>query len=124
MAQPEVAGDAQYDVVGALYHACWSRGLDIGDPSVVASILIETGLDGEAMVARTREPAVKQALISATQQAIDRGAFGVPTMLAGGQLFWGNDRIIYLEKLLHGVDLLDTEQVTELLRRPGRHRPR
>ena len=37
--------------------------------------------------------AVKHALRSATEQALERGVTGVPTVAVGEQLFWGDDRL-------------------------------
>jgi 2-hydroxychromene-2-carboxylate isomerase len=35
-----------------------------------------------------------------TQQAHARGVFGVPTMIVGGEMWWGNDRLDFLEEFL------------------------
>lgn len=120
---PEVAGERQTHVIDALFRAGWSHGADLGDPEVVAGVLSEAGLDGPALVARTRDPAVKEALIAEGRAAIERGVFGVPTMDAGGELFWGNDRMDYVALRLAGRDPLPGG-VQSLLDRPaGARRP-
>lgn len=63
----------------AVQTAMWETGRDVSKPEVLVSVLIEAGLPGKAMVARTQEPEVKQALMDATQAGIDRGMFGLPT---------------------------------------------
>ncbi|MGB6228512.1 MAG: 2-hydroxychromene-2-carboxylate isomerase [Litorimonas sp.] len=76
--------------------AMWERGLDISKPDVLASVLDAVGLDGAAMVARTQEPAIKDALKTATQAATERGLFGLPTWFARNaegqdEMFFGKD---------------------------------
>jgi 2-hydroxychromene-2-carboxylate isomerase len=66
----------------AVQTAMWETGLDVSKPDVLAAVLSEAGLPGEAMVARTAEPEVKQALMDATAAAIDRGLFGLPSWFA------------------------------------------
>ena len=59
-----------------------------------------TDILGEELVARTADPAVKQALLDATSEAEQRGAFGAPTFYVGKEMFFGNDRLPFLEQEL------------------------
>lgn len=88
----EVAGDDQHRVIDTLWNAGWQEGADLGSPDVIASVLSKAGLDGAALVEKTADPAVKEALKTTTGEAIERGVFGVPTFIVGGELFWGNDQ--------------------------------
>src|SRR5262245_35121253 len=117
MALPEVAGERQDDAVDALWSAGWASGIDLGSPEALARALDDRGLDGRGLVARAGEPAAKEALRRQTSDAIARGVFGVPTMLAADRLFWGNDRVEHLELALDGRDPLDPTRVPELLAR-------
>lgn len=119
VALPEVAGDEQAHVIAALFDAGWGRGADLGDPAVITTILTEAGLDGPALVARTREPAVKNALKAETQAALARGVFGVPTFDADGELFWGNDRVDLVRLRLQGKDPLPETDVAAMLGKPS-----
>ena len=102
----EVSGDAQPRVIGALFEMGWGRGGDLGDDAEITRALDAAGLDGSALVRRTREPEVKQALRAETEAAVARGVFGIPTMLVGDELFWGLDQLRYLELFLEGKDPL------------------
>jgi 2-hydroxychromene-2-carboxylate isomerase len=120
---PEVAGERQADVIDALFRAGWSDGIDLGDPAAIARALSAVGLDGEALVARTRDPAVKQALIDEGHAAIARGVFGVPTMDTDGELIWGNDRMDWVALRLKGRDPLPPDAQVLLDRPVGARRP-
>ena len=95
LALPEARRDAFRD---AVFHAYWADGRDIGDGAVLAEIL---GDDAAEVLARTSDPAVKQALVDATKAAEQRGVFGAPTwIIDGADLYWGQDRIPLVERAL------------------------
>jgi len=91
-------------VFGAYHHAVmeayWANDQDIGDPEILASIASAKGLDGPRLVARAEEPAVKERLKANTDDAIARGVFGAPTFFVGDQMFWGNDRLHFVDEAL------------------------
>ena len=74
-------------LMSALFRGAWVEGRRVDDPAVVAAIAAEVGLDGDALGARAASAEVKERLRAATDGAIARGAFGVPTMLVDGELF-------------------------------------
>ena len=57
----------------------------------------------QALLALTQEAEVKDRLKAVTQQAIDRGVFGAPTFFVGDQMFWGQDRLDFVERKLSGA---------------------
>ncbi len=69
------------------------------------------GLDGEQVVRDAGSPAVKDLVRRHTEEALAAGAFGVPTMLAGGELFWGVDALPHLDQFLAGRDPVTAEAV-------------
>lgn len=121
---PEVAGDAQHDVIDALYRATWSDGLEMSDPAVIAKALTDAGFDGAAMVAKTKDPAVKERLKTNTADAIEAGVFGVPTFVVNGELFFGQDRLKDVERFLDGNDPAAELDESRLERSASAHRPR
>jgi 2-hydroxychromene-2-carboxylate isomerase len=92
---------ARFDAyVTAVFNAMWVDGLNMGDPAVVAEVLGRAGFDARALLELTADPAVKDALKSATEEAVRRGAFGAPTMFVGDQMFFGQDRLDFVRDAL------------------------
>lgn len=86
--------------VDAVMTAMWIDAADIGNVDVVRDILEHAGLDSEALLALAEDPEVKAELISNTEDAAKRGAFGVPTFFVGGEIYWGKERLGQLEEAL------------------------
>jgi len=86
----------------ALFAAYWIDGLDVSDATVVATVLNQAGLDGEEMVRCAQTETVKLELRERTDDAIKAGVFGVPAFVVQDQLFWGQDRLDFVEKALRG----------------------
>jgi 2-hydroxychromene-2-carboxylate isomerase len=82
----------------AVLSACWARDLDIADEDVLTSLAEEIGLDP----ARTRDAAAGQdadrLADSLTADAIRLGLFGSPTYVLGDRIFFGQDRLDFLER--------------------------
>ncbi len=69
------------------------EGTDLGEPDAVLEAGRRCGLDGDELRAALSEPSVKDALRRTTDEALSMGAFGVPTIVIGNELFWGDDRL-------------------------------
>ncbi len=98
-------------LIDALFAATWGGGPGVTDPRVVARIATEIGLGGEDLVRAAGEPEGKGRVRRQTDEALARGAFGVPTMLVGSELFWGYDALGHVERFLAGDDVLDPDLV-------------
>ncbi|HEY1548617.1 MAG TPA: 2-hydroxychromene-2-carboxylate isomerase [Kofleriaceae bacterium] len=85
--------------IDALFDAAWAGGSGIDSAERVAAIVGD-----DSLIARANEPAAKARLREATDAAIAAGVFGVPTMIADGELFWGCDSLPHLERFLDGND--------------------
>lgn len=82
----------------ALFSAMWEHPRNLGDPAVLAETLSTAGFDAAAQIARAADPDVKVALIKATEYAVSRGAFGAPTFFVGDEIFFGQDRLDWVEQ--------------------------
>jgi len=84
----------------AMFPAMWVRGLDLGDPEVIADVERHVGLDAPKLALASEDPDVKAALRATTEEAVARGAFGAPTFFVAGEMFFGNDRFHFVEQAL------------------------
>ena len=84
----------------AMFRAVWVDGQNLADEAVLTSVIDAAGLDGAALLARSRDQAVKDTLRRNSEEAVERGAFGAPTFFVGDEMFWGNDRLDFLEEAL------------------------
>jgi 2-hydroxychromene-2-carboxylate isomerase len=103
--------------IDALYTETWGGGRGVTDPVVVAEALTKAGLDGAALVQRASTDEAKARVRAQTERAIADGAFGVPTMIVDGELFWGLDSFAHVERRLQGkdpVDVVDFSQWKDL----------
>ena len=92
--------------ISALMRAVWVDRQHVSEPEIVARVLDAAGLAGAQLVAEAQSDAAKARLRADTDAAIARGVFGVPTMVVGGELFWGYDDFPMLELHLAGRDPL------------------
>jgi 2-hydroxychromene-2-carboxylate isomerase len=78
----------------AAFKTYWTDDKDISQVPVLTEIFLALGIDaGNLLAAIDRQP-VKDALRANTQEAIDRGSFGSPTIFVGGEdIYFGNDRM-------------------------------
>jgi len=86
--------------IEALLPAIWEQGLDVTDADLLGKILADGGFYAQELLARTQDPAIKQALIDNTEQAVERGAFGIPTMFVEGEIYFGKERLGQIEEQL------------------------
>lgn len=88
-------------LIAEVMAACWARGLDPDDDQVLRDCARAAGAD-EGLVGATRSDEAKAALRAVTDEAVDRGVPGVPTFFVDDQLFWGQDRLDFVERALDG----------------------
>jgi 2-hydroxychromene-2-carboxylate isomerase len=87
----------------AAFDAYFTDGRNIDDPLVMADVAQSIGLEGEALLIRAVEPAIKDRLRANTEEAIAKGAYGSPTMIVNGaQLYFGNDQLPLVRQALAG----------------------
>lgn len=84
----------------AMYHAVWVEARNMNDPAVVGEVLQQSGFDAPSFLALTADPQVKERLKAVTQDAVSRGAFGAPTFFVNGDMFWGQDRLDFVQEAL------------------------
>ena len=91
------------DVAGDCLRAVWAEERNISDEATLAQIVAARGLDAAALLAASKTPETQARYDAGTQRAIERGVFGAPAYVIDGQLFWGQDRLEFLERALQGA---------------------
>jgi 2-hydroxychromene-2-carboxylate isomerase len=84
----------------SVFRAIWVDAKNMGDPAVVTEVIRQAGFDPERLLALANDPAIKDDLKVATQEAVARGVFGAPTFFVGGEMFWGQDRLDFVKEAL------------------------
>jgi len=86
----------------AIYKAMWVDGINLNDIGEVAKVLSAAGLDAAKIGNRIQDQDVKDRLKATTDEAVARGVFGAPTSFVGDMMFFGNDRLPFVEMALKG----------------------
>jgi 2-hydroxychromene-2-carboxylate isomerase len=81
------------DYVAACFAGMWEEDLLMSDPDVIGSTLTASGLDANGILQANEDQAIKAQLASATEAAVKRGVFGLPTLFVGEQMFFGKERL-------------------------------
>ncbi len=78
----------------AAFEAYWGRDEDISQDSVIGGVCAAAGVEITRVMAGIGDPAIKAALKANTDELIERGGFGSPTMFVNGaDMYFGNDRL-------------------------------
>ena len=96
-----LGAQAAMKIAGAILAACWAQERNMADDKVLAELLSEQDLPGSLMEA-SRTQAVQERYETYTQSAIDAGVFGAPSYVVDGEIFWGQDRLDFVERVLVG----------------------
>ena len=115
LALKSTAGELQPQVIKTLWEAGWEKRIDMGEPDELQKALKEAGLPAEELYEKSFSKEAKAELKANIQESISFGVFGVPSFVAGNELFWGNDAIESLMDFLSGQDPLDREKLQMLL---------
>jgi 2-hydroxychromene-2-carboxylate isomerase len=91
--------DAAMHVAGGILSAVWAEERNIADEAVLAAILKERELPARRLE-DAHSQAVAERYAANTQRAIDAGVFGAPSYVLDGEIFWGQDRLDFLERAL------------------------
>lgn len=90
------------DYTHKLFRLYWVQGKDLNQDEVLRDALNELGIDMDRFFQRIKEQDIKDKLRDETDEAAKRGAFGAPTIFIEDKMFWGNDRLMFVEEYLKG----------------------
>jgi len=84
----------------ALFRAVWVDRKNVSDPAVIADVVAKAGVDSAALLAEASSEPYKARLKAKVDEALARGAFGLPSFFVGDELFFGNDWLQFVEEAL------------------------
>ncbi len=91
--------DAAMKIAGAIMRGVWVEQRNIADPAVLQTMLQESGLQAKRLD-DSQSQAVHERYEDDSRRAIEAGVFGAPSYMVDGELFWGQDRLDFLERSL------------------------
>ena len=94
----QATGENPLGFMGRAHRVVWVEDRDLSDPAIVAELLQAEGFDAEGIMNRAQQDDVAQAYDSGPEQAIEAGVFGAPTFIINDELFWGQDRLDWVEE--------------------------
>lgn len=98
--QASQEGSPNLELSGAIMKAAWAEDRDISDDATLIDIANSVGLNGAQLLKGSSNDANIAHFKQNTQEAIAKGAFGAPTYIIGEDIFWGQDRLLFVEKKL------------------------
>jgi 2-hydroxychromene-2-carboxylate isomerase len=101
IAARETLGDAPAVALAhRILKALWEEEQDTGDPATLAGLIREVGLDADLLLTLTAEPRWAERRAADSEAALARGVFGAPSYVIGDEIFWGQDRLDFVERRL------------------------
>jgi 2-hydroxychromene-2-carboxylate isomerase len=92
--------DAFNRYVAAVFKAMFETPRNLNDPDEIGALLTDAGFDAPSFLKMIGDEAVKEKLKTDTAEAVARGIFGAPTFFVGDEMFWGQDRLAFVEQAL------------------------
>ncbi len=87
----------------AAFRAAFAEGKDLSDPKVLEALARQVDLNPEQALAQIENQEIKDALRRNTEEAVERGAFGAPMFFVGKDMYFGNDRLQFVEQALRAA---------------------
>ena len=94
------AGHNVTELVYELMRSVWVREEDVSETSVVVGAIERSGGSPDDLLATVRNSTVQEILVQNSEQAVGKGVFGVPSYVVGEEVFWGQDRLEFLDVFL------------------------
>jgi 2-hydroxychromene-2-carboxylate isomerase len=88
------------DVAGDCLRAVWAEERDISSRDTLLELAEARGLEAASLLAHASSAEVAALYIMHSQEAISRGVFGSPTFVLNDEVFWGQDRIDFVDRAL------------------------
>ncbi len=87
--------------VNVMFKNMWIDPKNLNDDEVLKKVLIDNNFDADDFTKRISDQNTKNKLISNTENAVKKGAFGAPTIFVGDEMFFGQDRMEFIEDYIN-----------------------
>ena len=87
-------------LANAIHHALWAEDRNIADTATLLEIAQRAGMDALGLIAKARAAEIQERFEAVTEEAIQKGVFGSPWYIHEGVPYFGQDRLVFLEKAL------------------------
>ena len=92
--------DIFYKYVEGIYLGIWVKNLNLGDTDILKNYLEELKINSDKLFDLSQNDEVKNELIKNTEEAVNKGVFGAPSIFVGEEMHFGQDRLNFVEKAL------------------------
>ncbi|MGN7101129.1 2-hydroxychromene-2-carboxylate isomerase [Ralstonia holmesii] len=97
----QLRSDAEFHrYLAAIFSAMFEHPRNLSDLQELAAVLEAAGISPALMLELVQDDRIKQTLRKTTEEAVARGVFGAPTFFVGDEMFWGQDRLHFVEAAL------------------------
>lgn len=101
LAARETIGDRQaIDLAHRVLKALWEEEANTADKETLGKLIADVGLDPNSLLPQADNPRWAELRAAESKAALDRGVFGAPSYVVGSDIFWGQDRLEFLERRL------------------------
>jgi 2-hydroxychromene-2-carboxylate isomerase len=84
----------------AVLNALWAEEKNTGDATTLQAIIVGCGLDAASVMKASEAPGIAEKREAYTRHAIEQGVFGAPSFVIDGEIFWGQDRLDFVDRKL------------------------
>lgn len=92
--------EAAMNISSAIFKGCWVEERNMGDADELLKVVNAQGYDAEALTKAAQSPDTAARYQALTEEALQRDVFGAPTYVYNDELFWGQDRLDFLDRAL------------------------
>ena len=92
-----------FEIAHNIMNALWVEDLDIDDENILLSILQKLDLSSEELLSFAKSDECTSVMQKYTKLAIDKNVFGAPTFIIDDQIYWGQDRLDFVERHLSNL---------------------
>lgn len=96
----EQGDPAAIKLAHAVLRAVWAEEKNIADPDTLKDVIAGAGFDADALLAKAAAPEIAERRKQESEAAVARGVFGAPSFVYNDEIFWGQDRLEFLDRAL------------------------